>query len=248
MIQNDSVVTVFGINILNKTMEEAVREIDIIVKSHRKIMMYFINANNVLIALRDNEYFDILRRSKYVYGDGVGIALACKVLVRRLIDNVNGTDLFKRLCEESEKNGNSMFFLGSTEDVLKRMVENLNKIYPRLLISGFHHGYFDENENIEIISKINNKVPHIVLVGMGTPTQEKWIDKNISALQCNVVMGVGGLFDFYSGSRMRAPRWLQMIGLEWAFRLIQEPNRLWKRYLIGIPQFIYIVMKQKLFK
>ena len=126
------------------------------------------------------------------------------------------------------------------------MKKKLEEKYPYLNIVGTKSGYFDwASDSPGIVNEINDSKANILLVAFGVPLQEKWIDENINKLNSQVIMGVGGLFDFYSGQMKRAPKWMREVGMEWLFRLIKEPKRMWKRYIIGNPLFIYRVYKWK---
>jgi N-acetylglucosaminyldiphosphoundecaprenol N-acetyl-beta-D-mannosaminyltransferase len=124
------------------------------------------------------------------------------------------------------------------------MAEAMRAKYPRLEIAGMHHGYFDSRHTSTIVNDINTSGAHILLVAMGAPRQDLWLAALREELRVPILMGVGGLFDFYSGNIRRAPMWMREIGLEWVWRLLQEPERMWRRYLIGNPLFLYRVWKE----
>lgn len=239
-------IVLFDIAIANVNKLEVLEQITSIIELSQQKPIYFVNANNLKHAYYDSHYKNILKGTEYVFGDGVGVNVAANLLKERFVDNVNGTDLFPLLCEYCTLKKYSLYFLGGKPGIVDQMMKNLKQKYPLLIVSGAHHGYFDRNnENEDIIRDINSSKTNILLVGFGTPLQEEWICDNLSSINCNVAMGVGGLFDFYSGSKLRAPLWLRKLGLEWFFRLLQEPGRLWKRYMLGIPQFILLILKQK---
>jgi len=202
----------------------------------------FVNANNLNIAFKDQKYRTLLKRSDLVLPDGAGIRLACRIKQILLKDNLNGTDLFLPLCKKLEQLHLKIFFLGSHTETLENMVSHLKESHPKLEIAGYHHGHFNEIQSEKIIHKINASQADIVLVGMGSPIQEHWIDQHKSLLKCKIVMGVGGLFDFYSGRLLRAPLWMRETGTEWLWRMGLEPKRLWKRYLLGNPLFLLRVI------
>jgi N-acetylglucosaminyldiphosphoundecaprenol N-acetyl-beta-D-mannosaminyltransferase len=238
-------ISILDIDIANVTKCEVLEHISASIKSSQKNMMFFVNAHNLTQAYYNNCYRSILRKTNYIYGDGIGIYLAGMVTHQRISDNVNGTDLFPLICELCEKEKYSVYFLGSEPGIVEKMVLNIKKKYPMLVIAGIHHGYFDEGNTEEIANEINKTGTKILFVGLGTPKQEKWIYDNYKSLNFNVAIGVGGLFDFYSGAKLRAPLWFRNIHLEWLFRLIYEPRRLWKRYLLGIPLFISLILGRK---
>jgi N-acetylglucosaminyldiphosphoundecaprenol N-acetyl-beta-D-mannosaminyltransferase len=143
----------------------------------------------------------------------------------------------------------SFFLLGAKPGVAERAAAAIQKNAPGLRISGVYHGYFDKSasspENKMVLDRINSNSTHILLVGFGMPLQEKWLQENWEALQINVALPVGAMFDFLAGETPRGPRWLTDHGFEWLTRLIIEPRRLWRRYLIGIPLFFWRVLLQR---
>ena len=157
--------------------------------------------------------------------------------------NVNGTDLFPELCAQLQHSGLRLFLLGARPGIAEATAENMRKRFPGLDICGTRHGYFDRAQTRQVISEINRSGADIVLVAMGVPHQELWIDAHRQHLDARVLMGVGGLFDFYSGRISRAPVWVRELGMEWGWRILQEPGRMWKRYVIGNPLFLYRVWR-----
>ena len=154
------------------------------------------------------------------------------------------------LCEFCEKNEYSLFFLGGRPEIADKAAANLKRSFPSLQVLGTHHGYFnlspDSAENIEVIQRINTLKPHILLVGLGMPLQEHWLMENWSKLDVNVGLSGGAVFDYISGELRRGPKWITDNGFEWLARLFIEPRRLWKRYIIGNPLFLYRILKQRL--
>ncbi len=199
----------------------------------------FVNPDCFNIAYRNPDYKRTLQTTSKVFADGIGIHYASKMLHVSLRDNVNGTDMFPFLCQAASKNNLSLYFLGSRAEVVSKMVADVKLKYPGLKIAGFHHGYFPEQDSEAVIQQIKNAGTNILLVAFGAPHQELWIKKHLVDLNVGVAIGVGGLFDFVSGRIPRAPRWIREIGLEWVYRLIQEPKRMWRRYIIGNPLFLW---------
>ncbi len=137
------------------------------------------------------------------------------------------------------------YFLGAKPNVALQMCEKLRQKYPKLIISGCKDGYFDRSKSGQLAEEISGSGAKLLLVAFGVPLQEKWIWQHRDKIRVPVVMGVGGLFDFYSGNIKRAPVWLREIGGEWIYRLMQEPKRMWKRYVLGNPIFLYRVIRWK---
>ncbi|MDH5536877.1 MAG: WecB/TagA/CpsF family glycosyltransferase, partial [Betaproteobacteria bacterium] len=147
--------------------------------------------------------------------------------------------LFPRLCRMAADEGLSLYLLGARPGVAAAVAENARKRVPQLAIAGHRDGYWAEQDEQSVVSAIRASGADILLVAMGAPRQELWIAKNAPRLGVKVALGVGGLFDFYAGRVARAPLWLRELGLEWTYRLLQEPRRMWRRYVIGNPLFLW---------
>lgn len=239
-------INLFDIHFVNKTMKNAVDLIHgIIVEGKQTESIFFVNPDCLNKTFADSSYRTILQNADYVFPDGIGLTIACKILRNPLRENVNGTDMLPFLCAMAAENGHSLFLLGGKPGVAETMALNLRGKY-QVEIAGTQHGFFDRaTENDSVIQAINASGADIVLVAFGAPLQEKWISENGSKLRASVAMGVGGLFDFYSENTRRAPRWLREIGLEWVYRIMQEPGRMWKRYVVGNPLFLLRVLVWK---
>jgi N-acetylglucosaminyldiphosphoundecaprenol N-acetyl-beta-D-mannosaminyltransferase len=235
-----------GIDFLNIDMTEAIDIIDNSVSKKEKSSFFFVNPDCFNKTFKDEAYLKVLKGADYIFPDGIGITIACKMIKNPLKENINGTDMFPLLCERAVKKDYSIYLLGAEPGIAEIVKENTEKKYPGIRIVGFRDGYFDhDQETGPIISRINKLQPDILLVAFGAPAQEKWISRHKAKIQAYAILGVGGLFDFYSGKNKRAPRWMREIGLEWVYRITQEPGRMWKRYLFGNPLFLYRVRKWK---
>ncbi|HEY3727883.1 MAG TPA: WecB/TagA/CpsF family glycosyltransferase [Solirubrobacteraceae bacterium] len=189
---------------------------------------------------------DSLRRADLVYCDGYGVRLAARAMHLEVPHRMTGADWIWGLAALCELSGQSIYLLGSEPPIARQAAKRLARWYPRLDIVGAHHGFFplDSPHNERVIDDIVEHRPRIVLVGMGTPKQELWVDRYADRLGGAVVWTVGALFDYVSGHTPRAPRWLADNGLEWIFRLAIEPHRMWRRYLIGNPVFLSRVLAE----
>lgn len=238
---------VLGVPLDTVTMAAALEQLVRTIAAARSIgrcaMAGFANAHCLNLACRDGEYRMLLNCAEAVWPDGSGVKLAGRILGFAVPENVNGTDMFPLLC-----NGRfSLFLLGGRPGVARRARENMEKTHPEARILGAAAGYFGTPEEEQrVIAQINAANPDLLLVGMGVPLQEKWIAAHRGVLRCGVAIGVGGLFDFASGRIPRAPRWLRRLGMEWLYRLWQEPFRLFRRYIIGNPLFLWRVLGQRL--
>lgn len=234
-----------GVPIVNTTMKDAIDWIVGCCRSGIRCRAAFVNPDCLNIAYRHAEYRSVLNDASQVWPDGIGIKLGCRILGIALRENVNGTDLFPRLCERVAKEGLSLYLLGARPGIANMAGDNLQARFPALRISGARDGYFTPAEEAEVIEDINQSGADILLVAFGAPRQELWLAQHQDRLRPRVLLGVGGLFDFYSGQMPRAPVWMREIGLEWVWRLRQEPRRMWRRYIIGNPLFLYRVFRQQ---
>lgn len=231
--------------IANLTMDEAVAAVTQALDDDRPRSVCFVNPDCLNRACTDHDYREVLAASDLVLPDGIGIHYACRLLGTSLAANVNGTDLFPRLCETLGGSGHALYLLGGRPGVTNALCAHLAERWPRLRVAGHHHGYFERGGDDEraLIDAIAASGASVLLVAFGAPAQEKWIAAHRDRLGVAVALGVGGLFDFYSGRVPRAPAWLRELGLEWSWRLLQEPGRLWRRYLIGNPLFLFRVWR-----
>jgi N-acetylglucosaminyldiphosphoundecaprenol N-acetyl-beta-D-mannosaminyltransferase len=170
------------------------------------------------------------------------VRLAGKLFNRNIRQNVNGTDLFPELCAAAEKMGLSFYLLGGRAGIAERVAEWMTARHPRLRVAGWRDGYFSSGELPSVLAGIRASRAEILLVAMGAPTQEKWLRQNLPDTGARLGIGVGGLFDFYSGRMPRAPIWMREIGMEWVYRFLQEPERMWRRYLVGNAVFLARVL------
>ncbi|MFA7232351.1 MAG: WecB/TagA/CpsF family glycosyltransferase [Victivallaceae bacterium] len=239
-------INLLDITFCNMTMRDAVDKIREDIRNRLRRKIYFVNADCFNKAFSNHSYVEVLQKADYIFPDGIGVHLACKMTKKPLKENVNGTDMLPFLCRASLLDGFTFFLLGGKPGVAAKMKENLEKQYPAIRIIGEQDGYFNRSTETEkVIERIKELNPDVLLVAFGAPMQELWIDKYFCQLNSPIMMGVGGLFDFYSGNIRRAPTWMRETGLEWVFRLMMEPARMFRRYIIGNPLFIFRVIKWK---
>ncbi|WP_373096453.1 WecB/TagA/CpsF family glycosyltransferase [Zhongshania sp.] len=237
-LRNTPTFKVFGVEINNVTMNDALATIaDSITKRAQKTV-FFANAHTLNLAYENANFRELLNKVDYLLPDGSGIEVACRHAGIRRKGNINGTDMLPLLCEQLAASGKSIYMLGGEEGIAKSAMANMKKRYPALRVAGTKNGFFDKNSCADVVADINQSQADIVLVGMGQPLQEQWVAEYRDQLETPVVMAVGGLFDFYAEKVSRAPLWLRELGMEWTWRLIQEPGRMWKRYIIGNPLFL----------
>jgi N-acetylglucosaminyldiphosphoundecaprenol N-acetyl-beta-D-mannosaminyltransferase len=210
----------------------------------RRVM--YVNAHVLNRSLAVPALRGALEHADLVYCDGYGVRLAAKALDVEIPHRMTGADWVWGLAALCEASGQSIYLLGSEPGVSAQAAQRLHRWYPRLRVAGTHHGYFEPGSphDDRVVEDINQRRPDIVLVGMGTPKQELWVQHNAHRLDAGVLWTVGALFDVVSGRVPRAPSWLADNGLEWIFRLAIEPQRMWRRYLLGNPVFVSRVMAQ----
>lgn len=239
-------VKIFDVLFDNLKLNEVMDFVKNSIENNLKKTIFFINADCLNKTFNDEEYKHILKKSDLLLPDGSGVNMACNILDKPLCENVNGTDMLPHICELAQENGYRIYLLGAKNGVAYKMKEELRKKYPNIIIVGVDNGYFrNQREEIEAIKKINRTKTNILLVAMGAPVQEKFIKKYKSRINTNIIFAVGGLFDFYSNRIKRAPLFLREIGFEWVYRILQEPKRMWRRYVVGNPLFLFRVYKYK---
>jgi len=235
-----------GYTLDNLSLEEALSRIEQFIQEGKPRMVFGLNAALFVWSLSDEHLQRVYQASDLLTADSMGIYYASRLLGQRVRGPVSAVSLFFRLIEEASIKGYRIYLLGGREEVVRKAVENLRAERPGLNIVGWHHGYFDLKNNEQVVASIRKAKPDILFVGMSTPLKERFISKNLEKMKVPVCIGVGGSFDIAAGLYKRAPRWVSRLCLEWLYRLIQEPGRLWKRYATTNAVFIYVVLKASL--
>lgn len=247
-------VQVCGVRFDNLTMNEAIQQIDELLRSRRNALVVTPNVDHVVRARRDPAYASLIAQADLTLADGQPIVWASRLAGRPLKERVAGSDLFPRLCEYAARMGYRVFFLGGAPASGRRpgaadaAREVLVRRHPDLQVAGVHcppHG-FESNpaEVARAIRAISDAQPDIVFVGLGSPKQERWIVGPQAAIGPAVSVGIGISFSFVAGHVRRAPRWMQFVGLEWLHRLSREPLRLWRRYLLASWAFVPMIASE----
>jgi len=239
------VLSILGVTLANTTMAEAVAWIAGRARARRRTFAAFANADCLNAAHEQLPYRRVLQRADRVFADGIGVRIGARMLGQKMTGNVNGTDLFPELCAQAARDGLKLFLLGARPGIAHAAAVAMCERYPGLQVAGTLHGYFGPHEEQGVIARINESGADILLVALGAPHQEIWMARNERALTPAVRLGVGGLFDYYSGRIPRAPRWVREAGFEWVWRLRCEPTRLWRRYLVGNPLFLARVLRER---
>lgn len=214
--------------------------------ANQKLQVYFVNAHCINVASRDHAYASLLEQAPFLFADGAGMALAARIWALRLLNNVNGTDLFPVLCQAAAQAKIPVAFLGARPGVANACAERMKREIPGLDVVWVEHGYCTPRQEESRIEALNASGARILFVAKGVPAQEHWIAAHVDRLTVPVVLGVGALFDFYSGTVPRAPRLMRDLRLEWVFRLWQEPRRMFRRYVIGNPEFMVRALMRRI--
>ena len=203
-----------------------------------------VNAAVIIWCLQNPRLREAVCTADLVLCDGMGLMYASRLLGRPLPEMLSGPLVMERLVRHAAVQGYSVYFLGAKKEMVEGAVRRYLEKYPGLKIAGYHDGYFSRMEEPEIIRTIKEARPQILLVAMGSPREELFIYENLQELGVPLCLDVGGAFDVAAGMTKLAPKWMRLAGLEWFYRLIQEPRRLWKRYATVIPWFVFLVLRQ----
>ena len=208
------------------------------------------NAQFYVLAQKSRRFRECLRAAHYICADGMPIAWTCRTLYGGRVPRVAGVSLIEKLCKRGAAQKLRVFLLGGRPGAADLAASMLKKRYPGIQIAGVNCPLFGFEQHEESLSRVLDHIveakPHVLFVGLGAPKQELLIRDHIKRIRVPLAIGVGGSFDILSGQLKRAPTWMQSSGLEWAYRLFQEPTRLWKRYLIGNGEFVWHILKWRL--
>ena len=196
-----------------------------------------VNAHLVNLANQDPELAAVLQHSGLNYADGQSVVWAARMLGRDVPARVPTTEMIYPIAEMLARRRFPVFLLGGRPEVVDAAARRLRRDYPGLQIAGVQHGYFDAGDEHRVLQRVNDSRARVLLVGLGNPRQEKWVWEHLGELRPNAILTCGGLYDWVSGRKRRAPAWLHRIGLEWLWRLLIEPRRLFARYVVGNPRF-----------
>jgi len=208
------------------------------------------NPHSLVVAQGDIEFQSALKHANVVVVDGIGAAVMARAVGIHIGRRLTGTDYFQAVMRALQRRGRGrIFFFGSSRKVLNLIAERAASEFPSLTVCGTlspPFGPWSDEENRRMVATINAAKPDILWVGMTAPKQEKWVEANRWRLHVPVIGSIGAVFDFYAGTYGRAPRWICRIGLEWAYRFMLEPRRMWKRNLVSAPTFVWLVLKRHL--
>lgn len=226
------------------TMQQTLDHIEDAIIRRKQIHHVVINAAKVVHAQKDMELRNAIVNCDIINADGQSIVWASRFLGTGLPERVAGIDLMEALVARARKKHYKIFLLGAREEVVKKVADT----YGPLIVAGYRNGYFSKDEEAEVAAQIAVSGADMLFVAISSPKKELFLDEYKEVINIPFIMGVGGSFDVVAGLTKRAPRWMQRIGMEWFYRLAQEPGRMWKRYLFGNSAFIYLVLKEKMKK
>ena len=242
-------ITLLNTTIDNLTMDQTLDLIDKKISQNGHVHHAVVNAGKIVEMQSDSQLRQSVNSSDVINADGQAVVWASKLLGQGLEERVTGIDLMINLVKLASEKNYKIFFLGAQEKVLLELIKIYISKYSKDIIAGFRNGYFKKEEEKEIAKKIASSGANILFVAISSPTKENFLYTHRELLsEVNFIMGVGGSFDVIAGKVKRAPLWLQTIGLEWLYRLYQEPKRMWRRYLIGNCKFILLVLREKFLK
>jgi len=226
-------------------MQETLQLIENAIKEKSQLQHMVVNAALLVYMQRNKELYDSIVSSDIITADGQAVVWASKILGKPLPERVAALDVMERLVRLAYEKRYKVFFLGAKEKIVKKVVEKYTNEFSSEIIAGFRNGYFSEQEEQTIAQQIANSGANMLFVAISSPKKERFLCKYKDTLKdINFMLGVGGGFDVIAGKVKRAPLWMQKSGLEWFYRLIQEPRRMWKRYLITNTLFIWMIFKE----
>jgi N-acetylglucosaminyldiphosphoundecaprenol N-acetyl-beta-D-mannosaminyltransferase len=226
-------------------MEETVRKIDTAIQNNTQLHHTVVNAAKIVNMQKDNELYNSVIQADIVNPDGQAIVWASWFLNQPLLERVTGIDIMQNLVKLASEKKYKIFFFGAKNEVVKKVVDKYSKQYSKDIIAGYRNGYFNKDKEETIAKQIANSKADILFVAISSPTKEIFLNRFKHIVKVPFIMGVGGSFDVVAGKVKRAPLWMQKYGLEWFYRFLQEPRRMWKRAFLTNGEFIYLVLKEK---
>jgi N-acetylglucosaminyldiphosphoundecaprenol N-acetyl-beta-D-mannosaminyltransferase len=240
-------INLLGVPVDNMTMIETLDAVKHAIDNNKHIHHTVVNAGKIVLMSKNEELYKSVTSADIINVDGAGVVLASRFLNNPLKERVAGIDLMTSIIKMAAEHQLKIYLLGATDEVLKKMTDKLDATYGPGLIAGSRNGYFSDKEEKAVAEQIAASGAQILFVAMPSPKKENFLFRYESILQkVNFTMGVGGSFDVVAGKVQRAPVWMQKNSLEWAYRVYQEPKRMFMRYLKGNLQFIGLVMKFKM--
>lgn len=244
-----SQVNIFGVRVSNVTVDDILHKIDEILASENRGIITHVHVMGLNLAYEQEWFRDFLNQSKLVYCDGMGVKLGARFLGEPSLNRITMADWIYQFADFSQQKGYSWFLLGNSLGASEKASQIIKNQYPDLNIVGTYHGFFNKSpghpENEYVLKLIRETDPDILFVGLGMPSQEKWLSLNWHLLPTPLAITCGGIFDVLTGINTRGPAWLNQFYLEWLARFLKSPIRYWQRYLVGNPLFLWRVIEQR---
>jgi N-acetylglucosaminyldiphosphoundecaprenol N-acetyl-beta-D-mannosaminyltransferase len=239
-------ITMMGCQVDNLSMEDTLGRIEEFIGSGRPHQHVVVNVDKLVKASRDPELRRIINDCALINADGMPVVWASRLLGRPLKERVAGIDLFEALMRRAGERGWRVFLLGAREEVVRAVCDTYQRRYPQLVIAGYRNGYWNQEEEAAVVEQIQSSRAELLFVAISSPKKEQFLGRYQAAMRIPFAMGVGGTFDVAIGKVRRAPRWMQRAGLEWFFRFLQEPRRMFRRYFIDDLAFVWLLIKEAL--
>jgi len=241
-------IEMMGCLIDNLSMEETLQRIEAFIRSGLPHQHAAVNADKLRKASKDPELRRVINECALINVDGVPVVWASRLLGKPLKERVAGIDLFEFLVERAAERGWRVFFLGAQEEIVQAVKALYEKRFPRLQVAGYRNGYWRPEEEASVVRLIADSRPDLLFVAISSPKKEQFLGRYQAEMRVPFAMGVGGSFDIAVGKVKRAPMWMRQCGLEWFFRFLQEPRRMFKRYFIDGTYFFWLLLKELLGK
>ena len=238
---------ILGVKVTITNLASACETISGWVHSRQKTYVCVAPVSTIVDCQRDMQYKEIVNNAGMTTPDGMPLVWLGKIRGEKVIERTYGPDLMLRLCQVSQEKGYRHYFYGGSPETIQLLSRRLKDQFPKLNIVGSYSPPFRDirgQESEDVLKHIDSTNPDILWVGLGSPKQDYWMHQHRSRLNVPVMIGIGAAFDFLAGTKRQAPAWMRRCGLEWFFRFLCEPRRLWRRYLIGNTQFIYLLIKE----
>ncbi len=239
-----SAITMMGCRIDNLSMEETLVRIEEFIRSGQPHQHVVVNVDKLVKASRDPDLRRIVNECALVNADGMPVVWASRLLGKPLKERVAGIDLFEALMRRAGEKGWRVFLLGAREEVVAAVADTYRRRYPELAIAGWRNGYWTEAEEAQVAGQVRASGADLLFVAISSPKKEQFLGRWQAEMKIPFAMGVGGTFDVATGRVRRAPRWMQRAGLEWFYRFLQEPRRMFRRYFIDDMAFIWLFIKE----
>jgi N-acetylglucosaminyldiphosphoundecaprenol N-acetyl-beta-D-mannosaminyltransferase len=246
MIADCGKVNILGIDVLKMSMADVIERCDRHIQDRAPVLLGVVNVAKVIRCRKDAELRDSIREADIVVADGQPLVWLSRLMGDPLPERVAGIDIMHRLLELADRKNYAVYFLGATQEVVQKVVEYVRARYPGVRIAGHRDGFFSCEQDSEVAADICRSRADILFVAITSPKKENFLRRYGEMMQVPVCHGVGGSFDVVAGVTKRAPRWMQSLGLEWFYRVLQEPRRMWRRYLVTNTLFTVLAAREAL--